>query len=285
MPFIRAKAEKDGSKTKVIYTDEQGNSTEYSGGTLSWRNNNPGNIINGKWAKRHGAIGNNERFAIFANPDDGRNAKLTLLKTKYINYNSIREVIKGKFDQNGTYIENTAYAPASDGNDPDLYADQIKQWTGIDVDNKKIADLSEKEWQLLVDAMRKKEGWRAGQVARRGNTISDVKHNIQTQTKVGSFDLQPAANIYVVKPGDSLSRIARIYNISIAEIVAANPSVTDINSICVGQKLILPTRKASVPSQTSHTTRSTAARKPRIGEYPKQSWSLDTFLGWSKQQK
>lgn len=285
MPFIRANPEKDGSKSKVIYTDDQGNTTEYSGGTLSWRNNNPGNIINGKWAKRHGAIGNNGRFALFASPEDGRNAKLTLLKTKYINYNSIREVIKGKFDQDSNYIENTAYAPASDGNDPDLYADQIKQWTGIDVDNKKIADLSEKEWQLLVDAMRKKEGWRAGQVIRRDNITRDVKNNIQAESKIGPFDLQPASNIHVVKPGDSLSRIARIYNISIAEIVAANPSVIDINRISVGQKLILPTRKASVPSQTSHTTRLTTARKPRIGEHPKQSWSLDTPLGWFKQQK
>ncbi|WP_298438898.1 phage tail tip lysozyme [Geobacter sp.] len=90
---------------------------------------------------------------------------------------------------------------------------------------------------------------------------------------------------YLVKQGDTLSRIVRINNISIAEIVAANPSITDINRISVGQKLILPRRKASAPSHTSRTTRSTTARKPRIGEQPKQSWSVNTLLGWFKQHK
>ncbi|WP_084201320.1 LysM peptidoglycan-binding domain-containing protein [Geobacter pickeringii] len=284
MTYTKASAEKDFAGYKVIYTDDQGNITEYRGGTLSWRNNNPGNIINGKWAIRHGAIGNNGRFAIFASPDDGRKAKLTLLQTKYINYNSIREVIKGRFDPNGKYIENTAYAPASDGNDPDLYADQIRQWTGIDVDNKKIADLTEKEWQQLVDAMRKKEGWKTGQVVNRGHVIDNGKENGPGQTRIRTI-FPSIATTYLIKPGDTLSRIARINNISIAEIVAANPSVTNINRICVGQKLILPTRKASGPGHTNHATRPATARKPRIGDQPKQSWSLDSTLGWTKHHK
>jgi hypothetical protein len=36
-------------------------------GSLSWRDNNPGNIEGGSFAFAHGAIGKNGRFAIFPN--------------------------------------------------------------------------------------------------------------------------------------------------------------------------------------------------------------------------
>lgn len=114
---------------------------------------------------------------------------------------------------------------------------------------------------------------------------SDGEPEVYTRKATAEKRVQTPAtdDYYLIKPGDTLRRIARINSISIAEIVAANPSITDINRICAGQKLILPTRKASGPSHTNHVTRPTAARKSRIGEHPKQSWSLDTILGWTRQ--
>lgn len=87
---------------------------------------------------------------------------------------------------------------------------------------------------------------------------------------------------YIVKPGDTLVRISRAHNVSIAEIVTTNPAITNINRICIGQKLVIPTRKSSVSSYSNHTTRSTSVRKLRIADTPKQSWSLDTLRGWIK---
>jgi LysM repeat protein len=46
--------------------------------------------------------------------------------------------------------------------------------------------------------------------------------------------------IYIVQKGDTMSKIARRLGISLAELVKANPQVTNINRIYVGQKLNIP---------------------------------------------
>lgn len=115
-----------------------------------------------------------------------------------------------------------------------------------------------------------------------GNTITTVVTKSKINTNTGSQVAKNNYDLYLVKPGDTLNRISRIHGIPIAEIQAANPIVTNINQIYVGQKLIIPVRKASVPSNTTHQSRSSVARKPRIANSPKQSWSLDTLRGWIK---
>lgn len=52
------------------------------GGDRNWRNNNPGNLEAGEFARRHGAIGTDGRFAIFPDYPTGRNALISLLKTE-----------------------------------------------------------------------------------------------------------------------------------------------------------------------------------------------------------
>ena len=52
-------------------------------GTRGDRNNNPGNIEYGEFAKAHGAIGSDGRFAIFPNKAAGTSAMGELLKSKY----------------------------------------------------------------------------------------------------------------------------------------------------------------------------------------------------------
>lgn len=56
----------------------------------------------------------------------------------------------------------TAYAPSGDGNYPNKYADQIRDLSGIDVDNKKIADLTPDEKNRLESAMKEVEYWQIG---------------------------------------------------------------------------------------------------------------------------
>ena len=54
----------------------------------------------------------------------------------------------------------------------------------------------------------------------------------------------PADGVYIVKEGDSFSRIAAKYHVRVADIEAANPGVSS-NRLQIGQKLNLPTGKTS----------------------------------------
>lgn len=62
--------------------------------TRGIRNNNPGNIMAGSFASKHGAIGSDGRFAIFRSMEEGKNAESSLL-TSYLQSgdNTIQKVI------------------------------------------------------------------------------------------------------------------------------------------------------------------------------------------------
>ncbi len=55
----------------------------------------------------------------------------------------------------------------------------------------------------------------------------------------------PTLLIYTVKSGDLLSTIAARYHVTLAELEAANPQITDPNKIKVGDKITIPTPGAS----------------------------------------
>ena len=50
----------------------------------------------------------------------------------------------------------------------------------------------------------------------------------------------PAPIVHIVKSGETLSQISTQYQVSVAAILGANPTVKDPNSIAVGQELIIP---------------------------------------------
>ena len=65
-----------------------------------------------------------------------------------------------------------------------------------------------------------------------------------------------AENVYVVKTGDSLSKIAAAHGVSGRELAELN-QITDANKIRIGQKLILPDH--SKPSQSQPSAKSASA--------------------------
>jgi hypothetical protein len=157
MPFIRAEQK---TRFKTYYYDESEKIEIRIDGSRAWRNNNPGNTKGIK-----GAIGRDQDgFDIFPDLAAGRKAKKDLILRKYKDYSSVRKMLKGKYDKGGNYIMGTAWSPAYDDNDPDLYADQIKEWSGLDVDNNKIKDLKPEEMEKLLDAMQRKEGFKKGTI-------------------------------------------------------------------------------------------------------------------------
>ena len=69
-----------------------------------------------------------------------------------------------------------------------------------------------------------------------------------------------AENVYVVKPGDSLSKIAAAHGVKTAELKELN-NVVDVNKIRVGQKLILPDYSKPSASQPAEKSAKSADSK------------------------
>lgn len=80
------------------------------------RNHNPGNIMDSKFARMHGALGNDGRFAIFENDFEGFAALEALLKSAAYFKLTIRQAIE-------------RYAPASE-NDTTKYIENVCAWIG-----------------------------------------------------------------------------------------------------------------------------------------------------------
>ncbi|UXN69610.1 hypothetical protein N8A98_20695 [Devosia neptuniae] len=99
-------------------------------GSRNWRNNNPGNIEFGDFAKSHGAVGTDGRFAVFPTYEAGRAAKQSLLFTSpgYAGM-SIEQAI-------------SRYAPASDGNNTGHYISTVAGAIGVPA-NTPMSQLSE----------------------------------------------------------------------------------------------------------------------------------------------
>ncbi len=139
------------NKKTVEYEADDGSILLKIGGDLSWRFNNPGNLIASKdISKQPGRIGigtvnnpNKHDFAIFASYKDGINAKKLLLKGKY-GSSTIDEMI-------------AKYAPKSDGNDPKGYADHIINYSGASR-AQKISDMDNATFEKVMQAIQKKEG-------------------------------------------------------------------------------------------------------------------------------
>ena len=89
------------------------------------RNNNPGNIIDGKWAREQpGYKGSDGHFAKFDNMDDGYKAA---------NKNLDSYASKG-FKTPRQILSRWAPSGSGEGNDPEAYAKRVEKLTGLDPD-------------------------------------------------------------------------------------------------------------------------------------------------------
>ncbi len=121
---------------------------ERHGGSRSWRNNNPGNIEYGAFAREHGASGSDGRFAIFPDEAAGIRAQRALL-FEHPNYrnSTIRQAI-------------SRWAPASENNTA-AYAAGIAGGTGV-TEHTQLSDLTPEQQERFLATMRRIEGWRPG---------------------------------------------------------------------------------------------------------------------------
>lgn len=117
------------------------------GGDRNWRNNNPGNIESGRFAEMHGAIGSDGRFAIFPDYGTGKEALISLMKTKTYAGLSVAKAI-------------ARFAPHIE-NDTPGYVAFVHSRVGINLDAP-IAALTKEELAAVVAAIETFEGGRKG---------------------------------------------------------------------------------------------------------------------------
>lgn len=115
-------------------------------GARNWRNFNSGNIEYGDFAKKHGAIGSDGRFAIFPDNETGDKARQALIfeSGSYKNL-SLKQAI-------------ARYAPPSENNTGHYYNAVLKA-VGTD---KIMNSYNQNERKLILDAMKKVEGYKEG---------------------------------------------------------------------------------------------------------------------------
>lgn len=129
-----------------------------SGGTLAWRNLNPGNLKYGNFARSHGALGKGwGGHAVFPTFEAGNHAMEMLLfggTTVYVNMSILNAIRR--------------YAPSNDPrarNYPDQYARYVAQRTGVSV-NTILGHLGPAHRQRMLEAMRTFEGFKEGRITR-----------------------------------------------------------------------------------------------------------------------
>lgn len=131
------------------YQREDGSIETRSGGSRSWRNNNPGNIEYGDFAKKLGAIGSDGRFAIFPSLEAGRKAKEELL-------------FNGKGYRDKTLSEAIArYAPPNENDTAGYQKSVISAAGGVD---KLMSSYSVAERYAILSAIERREGFKPGAV-------------------------------------------------------------------------------------------------------------------------
>jgi len=145
----RAKQGKGGDI--IYYYGYEGYYENWSGGSLTWRLNNPGAIEWGAFAIEHGAIGNANRWAIFPNYQTGYNAASSLLNSNRYSRLTVNEAI-GK------------WAPDNE-NDTAAYQRFIKSKTGINP-NSIMRSLTPQQRSSLLEAIIQYEHYEPGTITR-----------------------------------------------------------------------------------------------------------------------
>lgn len=189
-----------GGIIKILEQGPGWNTTESSDGSVikrvgarNWRNNNPGNIEfrKGGFAEKHGAIGTDGRFAIFPTYAAGRKAKEVLIfdAKAYRDLDLMAAIHK--------------YAPPTNNkgqfeNDTARYQRTILAAVGV---NKRMGDYTDSERQIIMDAMQKVEGYKAGKTTIIKPSTNPIANDGASTTKDVPSVAKPSA--VTVTPSNS----------------------------------------------------------------------------------
>ncbi|MBB4731536.1 peptidoglycan-binding protein [Xanthomonas arboricola] len=177
--------------TRTLEMDD-GSVVTRSGGTVSWRNNNPGNLkfefsgsadktVHNPRTREQALDAAQDRYkgivgldqwgnAVFENYEAGRAAKIQLLERRF-GEKTVEQMLPSysTADYSGrTHHKEQAAA---------IFAEGDRQ--GVDLRQKTVGQMSEREREVLADGIRRFEGWRAGEV-----TITQQPTHVQSAAPV-----------------------------------------------------------------------------------------------------
>lgn len=149
-------------KKSVKYIYQDGTIEIREGGTLPWRNKNPGAI-----RKSNMASSKANGFAVFASEEMG--------------FDALRALLRGEHYRNLTL--KTAvfkYAPPHENNTT-KYQSDLKRLTGLDI-NRKLCDLNDEEFERVLKTIKYLEGWVPGKTTMmESQTVKDTLINAMQQ--------------------------------------------------------------------------------------------------------
>lgn len=147
-------------KSRITIDHPSGTVETRQGGTMAWRNNNPGNIVYGDMAERMGAIGNNHGMAVFPDYETGCEASESLLLSpSYIDL-TVHQAIKRR-------------SPPVE-NDTRRLQKIICERCGL-TGKEKIRNLTKEKLESFLEAIQHTEGWKKGKVFVKKATTLPVK--------------------------------------------------------------------------------------------------------------
>lgn len=214
--WIKAEGNKDRS---ITYHDKVGNrmtrhldpkAKNPPKGTKSWRHQNPGNINHGDFSKSHGAIGfacypspydpkKKICFAIFPDYETGRKALAVLLKTE-----KFADLTLNQFPRRYTGILSDEIP---DSQEVIVYRKDLRIISKLDME-RKIRSLNAEEYEKLLHAIERHEGWYAGD-----ETFEAAKEKV-----VGVKFLKHKATEFLVQSASGTKKwITRAQAIALAE--------------------------------------------------------------------
>ncbi len=173
----------------------KGSATDYGsykkvGGTISWRNNNPGNLVYSDFTKERGAIGyipvGKYKFAVFPTLEAGKKAREDL-------------IFNGMYRNMSLYEFSRKYTDT----DQDAYLKALTDGLGLPKETK-ISDLSEEQRQKMLAIITKTEAFIPGVV------VQDKDSNIEGKTSdLGSSDLSGTFKDLAKKYGAQITSLKR----------------------------------------------------------------------------
>jgi len=179
-------AGKAGGGNVRTYITQGGGSFRKMGGSRSWRNNNPGNIEYGDFARRYGAIGTDGRFAIFPDEATGQRARAALIFNgdKYRNLTLTQAIER--------------YAPSSENH---TTAYQRRVLAAVGGANLPMHKYSPAQQQAILRTMQDVEGWKVGRI--------EGTAGMAVSVQAGGGQSAPRQNRMVRIPGGDMAAIER----------------------------------------------------------------------------
>jgi LysM repeat protein len=96
---------------------------------------------------------------------------------------------------------------------------------------------------------------------------------VVTATPAGPVPALGTGNVYIVRPGDTLGRIARLFNTNVETLAQLN-GIVNINQIQVGQQLMLPAEQQAQVSPEATPTTSAAPATPVPSARPQATYTV-----------